>query len=284
MQPPNPSAKRNLTTLDGTPASCLGLAAGPKQDPRCVRRAFAGGINYFFFYGPGHTSFIEELAALAPRQRERILVATGSGSRRVAGLRAARRKLTALLGIGLIDVFFIEYVHPGDNPEVVFGKDGVLDELQRWKESGWVRFVGATAHDRSLARRLAADPRVDVLMHRFNMAHRKAAREVFPAAAKTRTPVVAFTATRWGTLLEPYAAWPGPPPMASDCYRYCLAQPAVQVVLTAPRSLAELGQNLDVLELPPMSKQERGRWQRFGNLVYSVGKGAFETSWLEGFL
>src|SRR5262249_29822893 len=136
MQPRNASAKRRLTTIDGTPVSCLGLAAGPKQDARCVRRAFAGGINYFFFYGPGHRSFIEELAALVPRQREQIIVATGSGSRRVAGLRAARRKLTALLGIGVIDVFFIEYVHPGDNSNVMFGKNGVLDELSQWKESG----------------------------------------------------------------------------------------------------------------------------------------------------
>ncbi|HLN27869.1 MAG TPA: aldo/keto reductase [Gemmataceae bacterium] len=279
MQPLNPSANCRLTTLDGTPASCLGLAAGPKQDPRCVRRAFARGINYFFFYGPGNTSFIEELASLVPRKREQIIVATGSGSRRVAGLRAARRKLTALLGIELIDVFFIEYVHPGDNPDVMFGKNGVLGELRQWKESGLVRFVGATAHDRSLARRLAADPRVDVLMHRFNMAHRKAAHEVFPAAAKARTPIVAFTATRWGTLLKPYADWPGPPPTASDCYRYCLSQPSVHVVLTAPRSLAELEQNLDVLELPPMSKQKRDQWQRFGDLVYGAGKGAFETSW-----
>jgi aryl-alcohol dehydrogenase-like predicted oxidoreductase len=183
------------------------------------------------------------------------------------------------LGIGLIDVFFIEYVHPGDDPEVMFGKNGVLDELCQWKESGCVRFVGATAHDRSLAKRLAADPRVDVLMHRFNMAHRKAAYEVFPAAAKARTPIVAFTATRWGTLLEPHADWPGPAPTASDCYRYCLTEPAVHVVLTSPRSLAELEQNLEVLELPRMSKQKRGQWQRFGDLVYGVGKGAFETSW-----
>jgi hypothetical protein len=51
------------------------------------------------------------------------------------------------------------------------------------------------------------------------------------------------------------------------------------VVLTAPRSLAELEQNLDVLELPPMRKQKRGQWQRFGDLVYGAGKGAFETSW-----
>src|SRR6202011_3999563 len=123
MEPLDPSANRRLTTLDGTPASCLGLAAGPKQVPESVRRAFAGGINYFFFYGPGHTSFIEELASLVPRKREQIIVATGSGSRRVAGLRAARRKLTAVLGIRLIDVFFIEYVNPGDNPDVMFGKN-----------------------------------------------------------------------------------------------------------------------------------------------------------------
>src|SRR5438132_7003832 len=183
MQHRNPFATRRLTTLDGTPASCLGLAAGPKQNPRCVRRAFAGGINYFFFYGPGNMSFIEERAALVRRKREQIIVATGSGSRRVAGLRAARRKLAALLGIGLIDVFFIEYVHPGDNPDVMFGKNGVLDELCQWKKSGWVRFVGATAHDRSLARRLAAVPRVDVVMHRSNMAHGRGAHEVFPAGA-----------------------------------------------------------------------------------------------------
>jgi hypothetical protein len=53
----------------------------------------------------------------------------------------------------------------------------------------------------------------------------------------------------------------------------------VQVALTAPRSLAELEQNLDVLRLPPMSKQEHAQWQRFGDLVYAEGKGAFETSW-----
>jgi aryl-alcohol dehydrogenase-like predicted oxidoreductase len=127
----NRSAKRGLTTLDGTPASCLGLAAGPNQDPRCVRRAFAAGINYFFFYGPGSTSFIKELAALVRRKREQIIVATGGGSRRGEGLRASRRKLAALVGVETIDVFFIEYVHPGDNPEVMFGKNGVLDELRQ---------------------------------------------------------------------------------------------------------------------------------------------------------
>jgi hypothetical protein len=34
-----------------------------------IRRAFDGGINYFFFYGPGSDEFIAELAALAPQRR-----------------------------------------------------------------------------------------------------------------------------------------------------------------------------------------------------------------------
>src|SRR5262249_4501197 len=115
--------------------------------------------------------------------------------------------------------------------------------------------------------------------HRLRRARGRAAREVSPAAAKARTPIVAFTATRWGTLLKPFADWPGRPPTASDCYRYCLAQPPVHLVLTAPRSLAELEQNLDVLKSPPMTKQECAQWQRFGDLVYSQGKGRFETNW-----
>jgi hypothetical protein len=55
-------------------------------------------------------------------------------------------------------------------------------------------------------------------------------------------------------------------------------------VLTVPRSLTELEQNLVALESPPICKKERGQWQRFGDLVYAVGKGAFETRWPKGFL
>ena len=273
----------------------MSFAYGPTDEAESLRvlaRYLELGGNFFDTaetYGP-YTN--EELLGRFLRNvpRDSVVVATKFGFRfdekqnrtidsSPANVRRACDGCLGRLGIDVIDVFFIEYVHPGDDPDVMFGRSGVLDELQQWKENGWVRFVGATAHDRALARRLAADPRVDVLMHRFNMAHRKAAREVFPAAAKARTPIVAFTATRWGTLLEPHADSPGLPPSASDCYRYCLAQQSVQLVLTAPRSLAELEQNLDVLELPAMTKLERGQWQRYGDLVYGAGKGAFETSW-----
>ncbi len=111
------------------------------------------------------------------------------------------------------------------------------------------------------------------------MAHRKSADEVFPAALAAKTPVVAFTATRWRSLLEPHAGWTGPLPSAVECYRYCLAHPAVQVVLTAPQTVDELEENLAVLEAPPLTDAERVRCEQFGDLVYGRGDDRFETEW-----
>ncbi len=271
-----------ISTIRGAPASCLGVAAYPDQDPRCVRRALRSGINFFFFYSPGHKLFVEELKPIVRQRRDEIILASGSGSRTSGGLRAARRKILAAVGTDLIDVFFTEYIHPDDNADAIFGRGGVLDELQQWKADGSVRFVGASAHDRKLARQLAEDSRVDILMHRFNMAHRKAAREVFPAASDTRTPVIAFTATRWGTLLKPHPQWSDQPPTATDCYRFCLAQPAVHLVLTAPKSIEELDENVKVLKVPQMSDELCGHWERFGDIIYKDGGGRthdYESRW-----
>ena len=244
-----------------------------------MRRAFRGGINFFFFYGPGYKPFIKELALLARTQRDKLIVATGSGARKRASLSAVRRKILGLLGFDRIDVFFAEYFTAADDANQIFGSGGVLDELQRWKGSSLIRYVGVTTHDRQLAAQLARDARVDVLMHRFNMAHRKAAQKVFPIAVQNDKPVVAFTATRWGSLLSANPQWRHNPPTAADCYRYCLTQRAVQVVLSAPRSLVELNENLQVLKSPPMGNPERKRWEGFGDLVHGAGTDAFETRW-----
>jgi aryl-alcohol dehydrogenase-like predicted oxidoreductase len=268
-----------IKSLAGASASRLGLAAYPEQDARCPARAFQSGINYFFFYSPGHTEFIEALAPLVRKSRAEVIVATGSGARKPAGLRSVRKKSTALLGTEMIDIFFAEYINPGDDPEAIFGAGGALDELTRWKTDGAIRYVGATAHDRAIARQLAADPRVDVLMHRYNMAHRKAAAEVFPTAIETKTPVVAFTATRWGTLLEAPEVWPDKPPTAADCYRFCLAQRAVHVVLTAPKTVKELDENVAALAAPKLSKRECAHWEKYGDLIYGPGGDRFETEW-----
>jgi len=268
-----------IKTRSGAAASRLGLAAYPNQDPRCISKAYRGGINCFFFYGPSNEHFIKALVPIVKKNREDVIIATGSGSRRLEGLKTSRRKALAMLNTEYIDIYFAEYVSKADKPAAIFGKDGVLDHLQQWKAEGAIRYVGATTHDRTIARQLAKDSRVDILMHRFNMAHRKAEREVFPAALESKTPVVAFTATRWGTLLESHEAAEHDPPSAADCYRFCLAQRAVKMVLTAPKSISQLEEDLQVLKSRAMMKKEIARWERFGDLVYGGGKDGYETMW-----
>src|SRR5688572_16387873 len=100
-----------ITTLRGKTASVLGLAAYPDQDPACIKGAFTGGINFFFFYGVGHREFIEGLQPLVSARRDDVILASGSGARTANGLKQARRKIFAAADIKALDVFFAEYVN-----------------------------------------------------------------------------------------------------------------------------------------------------------------------------
>jgi predicted aldo/keto reductase-like oxidoreductase len=80
--------------------------------------------------------------------------------------------------------------------------------------------------------------------------------------------VVAYTATSWGKLLRRPRGWTRPVPTAGDCYRFCLTSPHVDVVLTGPRSAAELRESLATLEKGPLSPDEMAFLREFGAVVH----------------
>ncbi len=255
----------------------LGLAGNPNTDPRCVSAAFEAGVNLFFFYNLGFTGLVDGLTRLG--ERRDAFVATGSESRDPAEVERYLSQVEERLPADSVDLFYAEYVHPGDDVDGLLADDGVVGLLHRWKEAGRIRYVGATAHNRPLARRLLESGRIDVLMHRYNMAHRGAEEAVLPAALERRIPVVAFTCTRWGGLPAGHPGWSGPVPTAADCYRFALGHDAVQVALTAPGSLEELRANLAVLREPDPTASEIAGWRAYGDLVYGAGRDEFETRW-----
>ncbi len=265
-----------IQTLRGQPISILGLAGNSDMEPSCASVAHQAGINYFFFYNLSFTSLLEGLKPILAAGREELAIATGSGDRDPGKLRQYLDRVRRYLDTDVVDVFFAEYVSPADDMAKV---RVALDELHAWKASGLVRYVGATAHSRTLALELIEGGQCEILMHRYNMAHRRAEEKVFPAALRAGIPVVAFTCTRWGSLLKGHPDWQAKVPQASDCYRFALSHSAIGLALTAPKTKAQLKKNLSVLHASKLTAEEERRWQAYGALVYGNGQDSFETTW-----
>lgn len=266
-----------LTTLSQSPASILGLGSNQSIDCNSIKTAFEAGINYFFFYNLFCDNFLSGLQPLLKQQREEILVATGSEKRDHKALNKYLDLVRQRLNIEVIDLFFLEYLSPADDLVTI---EALLEELYHWQEQKLIRYVGITVHNRPIARKLVEDRKVDLLMHRYNMAHRKAEQEVLPVAKNVDIPVIAFTCTRWGSLLKGHPNWQGKIPTAADCYRYALSNDAVKIALTAPQNLAQLNENLQLLKNPTLDVAETSLWQSYGDLLYGDGQDSFDTQWL----
>ncbi|MDX2213570.1 MAG: aldo/keto reductase [Oculatellaceae cyanobacterium bins.114] len=266
-----------LMTLNQTPVSCLGLASQYLKESACVSAAFEAGMNYFFSYGLPSRVFLDELKPLLVTQRDSLFVALGSEKRDRKGLNHTLDQIRHTLNIDVIDAFFAEYISPDDELDEI---QRLTDELYDWKSKGYIRYVGMSSHSRAIALNLIHLGQCDVLMQRYNMAHRQAETQVFPSAHQANIPVVVFTSTRWSTLLRSPPGWTQPPPTAAECYRFSLHPPGVRLVLTSPATQAELESNLQVLQTPTMTATELAYWQRFGDLVYGTGQDAFETQWV----
>lgn len=268
---------KSLKTLSGSKSSRLGFASQYIKEVDCIQTAFAAGINYFFSYNLPSDQLLDGLKPLLSDHRDTILIATGSEDRDPNTLQHDLNQVRRSLGTDIIDAFFVEYLSPQDSTNEI---EVVQTVLQRWKTEGWIRYVGASTHSRETALELIDQGGWDVLMLRYNMAHRKAEEQVLPAAQSAGLPVIAFTCTRWGSLLKGHPQWHEPTPTAADCYRYALHHPAVQVALTAPATMSQLQSNLSVLNAPPLVTAEIEHWQVYGDLVYGSGQDAFETQWL----
>jgi hypothetical protein len=112
-----------------------------------------------------------------------------------------------------------------------------------------------------------------MLMIRYNACHRGAKGEVFAAFDAGRPAIIAYTATQWGVLLKPSPALGFPQAMtAGECYRFVLEQPAVDVVLCAARSRAELSADVAAVLQGPLEPARLGACRRFGDAVHAAAR------------
>lgn len=257
----------------------LGLATrgDTALSAEAVERALAQGVNYLNWPGLGHSDGLTAAVRnLGPRRR-RVVVA-GQFFARTAP--EARTELAAILGeieSTYIDVLTYYYVEDDSEWKAIQGRNGAGRVLAEARADGRVRAIGVTSHQRALAATMAVSGAIDLLMIRYNAAHRGAEEEIFPITGAGDIPVVAYTAQRWGALMMSTPDDPSgfAPPGAQAWYRFVLCHPSVSVCLMAPESDDELGENLELLDRwRGMSLAEYERLRKHGDRVHRHG-GAF---------
>lgn len=228
----------------------LGLATRGNTglDRDAVLAAIDRGVNYLNWCGhpDGLRKAIRELGPRRGQVRIAVQLEARSGA-------AASRELAGFLGelgTDFLDVVTYYYVERADEWAEIIAPGGAAEVLEEARRQGVVRAIGLTSHQRPLAAMIAATGRLDLLMIRYNAAHRGAENDVFPTTIQRNLPVVAFTGLRWGELLR---STPDDPPgfvvpRAPEWYRFVLAHPAVSVALMAPDGPEELAENLSLLD------------------------------------
>ncbi len=224
-------------------------------------------MNYLFWY-PWDRHMTRALRAVFPAHREQLVVATGVWNLGSWWVRRGIEQALRRLRTDYLDVFQILWLGRGRLSERVY------DVLLEARREGKIRWIGISTHVRSYAAELVRQGKLDVVMVRYNAAHRGAEQEVFPYVAASNPGVVAYTATRWGRLLKRPKGWPESERLATagDCYRFVLTNPHVHVCLTAPRNEAQLRENLAALERGPMSDDELAFMRRLGDVVHAQNR------------
>ncbi len=239
----------------GKPVCRLGLAArgGSLLVADDLAEAIERGVNFLNWParsdGPREAeAFGAAIGALGPR-RENVVLCIQLAAR---GAKQAADELRWVLGTlktDYVDVVTFYYVEHAEEWNALVAPGGAWEYCRAAKADGLIRRIGLTSHQRPLAAEMAASGLLDVLMIRYNAAHRGAEQEIFPVSLARSIPVIAYTALRWRALLRPTKD--DPPgfqvPQAASWYRFVLDSDSVAVVLAAPNDRAELLEDLEVL-------------------------------------
>jgi aryl-alcohol dehydrogenase-like predicted oxidoreductase len=250
----------------GLHVSRLGLGASFAAPTAAYEAAFEQGVNYFYWGTLRRPFMAEAIRHLAPRYRAQLVVVLQSYARvGTLVVRSIERGL-ATLGLHYADVLLLGWHNTPPSARVV-------EAARRLQARGLVHHLAISGHQRTMFPQVLDDPRFAIWHVRYNAVHRGAEREVFPHLATRwvahRPGLVTYTTTRWGHLCDPQRTPPGErTPTGTDCYRFALSHPAVDVALAGPDDAAQMAQALQALALGPMHEAELAWMRRVGAYIY----------------
>lgn len=238
-------SQRRALGSTGQSVSALAISGAGLLPAHAYARALGAGCN-LFFWEPRY----DTLGRVLARERTAgVIAGTYEASERaiVADVERTLRRLRR----DAIDVFLLFWAR---SPARLDAE--AFDRLERLKRAGKIRAFGFSTHDRALACDALARP-WDVVMIRHSAAHPGAESHLLPLAQTRGVGVIGFSALSYGRVISGTVT-------ASDAYRYALSQPGMSTCLSAPRTLAELDENLGVLRAPPLSEARQAELRAHG--------------------
>jgi predicted aldo/keto reductase-like oxidoreductase len=252
---PRPFGSTGLTT------SAIGLGSSFGLPAREVERAFERGVNFFLWGSLRKRDFGRGLRHLAKDHRKEMVVVVQSYTRFASLMEWSVDRTLRAMKTDYVDALCLAWWNAPPPQRIV-------DAALALREKGKIKTLMVSCHHRPSFEKFIEDSTFDSLMLRYNAAHPGAEREVFPHLARRRPGTVAFTATRWGTLLDPrYTPQGEKTPTVSDCYRFALTNPNVDVCLAGPKDGPQLDDALLTLERGPMDEAELAWMRRVGLAV-----------------
>ena len=296
----NPLPRRRLgrTELEVT---CLGmggagLGRGDVTDDEAVEavhRAIDLGINYLDtapLYGESERRV--GLALSDGNWREKIYLATKTGTHpewrgdfSAAGTRRSVENSLRLLGTDYLDVCL---VHDPDSMDPVVAKDGALDELQRMREEGLIKFIGLGVRQHEFHKIAIETGVVDVILTYldYTLLSQTANEWLLPFAAENDIGIINGSPIAMGLLsgVEPdvsassvhlgtydaekaHQLWQWAADNNSNllnlAIQYCFRQPRIAMSLTGSKNAAEVEQNFTAATTPV----PEGVWEQLQALL-----------------
>jgi predicted aldo/keto reductase-like oxidoreductase len=219
------------------------------------------GVSTFFLTNKSHGLIEAVKRIVASGRRNEITVVSTAIVPLGFTLGRELKRMSNALGVDAIDVFLLGWVQ---YHWYVTGKTWTT--MRKLKADGLVRSLGISCHDRPLARSLVDELELDVVMLRYNAAHRGAEGEVFGTLDPNNRPgIISYTATRWGGLLKPTGDLG--PMTPGECYQFALGHPLVDTALCGARSFSELAENAAAVNGGPIAEARLAEVKRFGDAV-----------------
>ncbi|MEN8229491.1 MAG: aldo/keto reductase [Bacteroidota bacterium] len=245
----------------------LGISSSYGAPAPAFEEAFEKGCNYFvlgsFLKGRSKEMIRAIHNIIEKGEREKLVVCMMEYTHSYLIGKGHFYKGLKSLGLDYVDVLMLGY-YPRKP------RKHVIDLALELRDKGMVRNLALSGHNRKLFPKLREEGLYDVLQVRYNAVNSGAEKDIFPFMGGADRPgMVSFTATRWGQLLKEKKMPPGEKPLtAKDCYRFVLSNPDVDVCMTGARTVEMMRENLETLDLGPLTAEEMERIRRIGDHIY----------------